>query len=75
MTTDPWKHIHTSDDDPEFAETTLAMNTPAGAVLRVAVSDHKLGAMAESTVLLPNTAVVKDGHDGHTLVSLDGSDA
>ena len=74
MTTDPWKHIHTSNGDPEFAETTLAMNTPDGCVLRVVASDYKLKAMTECIVLLPNTAVAKDG-DNHVLVSHNWSQA
>jgi hypothetical protein len=76
MTTDPWKHIHTNSDDPEFAETTLAMNVPGGCVLRVVMSGHKLKAMTDSTVHLPGVAVVStDDGATHELASLDGDDA
>jgi hypothetical protein len=76
MTSDPWKHIHSNDDDPEFAETTLAMNVPGGCVLRVVMSDHKLRAMTDSAVLLAGVAVVStDGGVTHKLAGLDdGSD-
>jgi hypothetical protein len=76
MNSDPWKYIHSNDDDPEFAETTLAMNVPGGCVLRVVMSDHKLRAMTDSAVLLAGVAVVStDGGVTHELVSLDGDDA
>jgi hypothetical protein len=76
MTTDPWKHIHTNDDDYQFIETTFAMNVPGGCVLRVVMSNYKLNAMTDNLVHLPGVAVVRtDDGATHELVSLDGDDA